>query len=223
MGKNSACQDGGRLAEKLKSEYRDRVKCAGASPASERVRRTSDDSFFGDDVRRSRNNSFYESEKRRSSKTQRFSKIKRFFGADEEPENEIRVERKKIPAGFLLALAFCTVMVMLVIMSVSQIYQTTREISKLERDVVSLKENIDDLELKLDEKNDIRLIEQMATASLGMVKEDSLQRKYISLSDGERVDVIEVSASADAAGEQGMGAMLSSFFAAIGDLFGYSK
>ena len=125
------------------------------------------------------------------------------------------MEKKRIPASFVLALVFCTMMIMLIITSVAQIYQTTREISSLEKEVVALKENIDDLELKLDEKNDIRLIEQMASVSLGMVKEESVQKKYISLSDGERVDLVE---TPEEPSEKGLGTMLSSFFALFGDL-----
>ena len=100
--------------------------------------------------------------------------------AEEDVFEEIRVERKRIPVGFLIFLLFFTVMIMWILASLAQIYQTTREISDMEQTVVTLKETIDDLELKLDAKNDIRLIEQMATAELGMVKEDSLQRKYTS-------------------------------------------
>jgi cell division protein FtsL len=146
-------------------------------------------------------------------------KLFRFFRSDENI-HEIKVDRKRISPGFLLILSFCTVMIMMVILSFSQIYQTARDISKLEKQAEVLQETIEELELKLDEKNDIRLVEQMATAGLGMVKEDSLQRKYISLSDGERIDLIE--ADEDGA-EQGGSAMLSSIFAVFGDWLEYFK
>ncbi len=143
------------------------------------------------------------------------------FAEEEDVFEEIRVERKRIPAGFLLVLVFFTVMIMLILTSVAQIYQTTREISDLEDEVVTLKETIDDLELKLDEKNDIRLIEQMATAELGMVKEDSLQKKYISLSEGEHVDIIGEKTEEEDAG--GGSTMLSGFFEMFGGVFEYFK
>ncbi len=132
---------------------------------------------------------------------------------------EIPVEKKKIPVSFLLILAFSTLAVMMIVMSISQIYEAKREISSLERDVTAMRETIGELELKLEEKNDIRLIEQMATASLGMVKEDSLQRKYISLSEGERVDIIDEPTSSDT----GMGTMLSSLMSVFGDFLEYFK
>ena len=145
-----------------------------------------------------------------------------FAESDEEEDvfEEIKVERKKMPKTFLVVLALSTIMIMLIIMSVAQIYQTTQEVSVLEDTIENLKETIDDLELKLDEKNDIRLIEQMATTEMGMVKEDSLQRKYISLSDGERVDLIE---NPNAVEEGGTGTMLSSIFSVFSDFFAYFK
>lgn len=145
-----------------------------------------------------------------------------FAEADEEEDvfEEIKVDRKKMPKTFLVVLALSTIMIMLIIMSVAQIYQTTQEVSTLEDTIEKLKETIDDLELKLDEKNDIRLIEQMATTEMGMVKEDSLQRKYISLSNGERVDLIE---NPNAVEEGGTGTMLSSIFSVFSDFFEYFK
>lgn len=146
----------------------------------------------------------------------------RFAETDEEEDvfEEIKVDRRKMPKTFLIVLALSTIMIMLIIMSVAQIYQTTQEVSTLEDTIANLKETIDDLELKLDEKNDIRLIEQMATTEMGMVKEDSLQRKYISLSDGERVDLIEAPRAAE---ESGAGTMLSSIFSVFSDFFEYFK
>lgn len=144
-----------------------------------------------------------------------------FFAEDEDfaPE-EIRVERKKMPKAFLALLAFCTVMIMLIILSIAQFYQANREVSGLESTIDGLKETIDELELKLDEKNDVRLIEQIATMEMGMVKEDAVQRKYVSMSDGERVDLIE---DPDAAEDVGGGTMLSSIFSALSDLFEYFR
>lgn len=144
----------------------------------------------------------------------------RSFFAEEAAPEEIRVARKKMPKTFLALLAFCTVMIMLIILSIAQFYQANREVSGLENTIKVLKETIDDLELKLDEKNDVRLIEQIATTEMGMVKEDAVQRKYVSMSDGERVDLIEDS---DVAEDVGGGTMLSSIFSALSGLFEYFR
>jgi len=197
--------NGGKLAEKLKSGYRTRG--LGAVSSSRTDRSNSGRTSFEREDGIKANCSF----RRRSDIREEHRK---------EEAREIAVEKKKIPLGFLIGLAFCTLMIMLIVLSMARIYQTKREITRLEQDITSMMAVIDGLELELDEKNDIRLIEQMATSSLGMVKEDSVRRKYISLSDGERVELIEAD---DAPAEEGMGTMLSSFFSSFGDFFEYFK
>ncbi len=153
-----------------------------------------------------------------------FAGVKQVYGGhgrvEEEPLAEIRVERKRIPVSFLAVLLFCTVMIMLILTSLAQVYQTTREISDKEDTVITLKETIDDLKLELDEKNDIRMIEQIAMVELGMVKGDTVQRKYISLSDGERVDLVNETEADEGTGGS---AVLSGFFELFGGFFEYFK
>ncbi len=105
-------------------------------------------------------------------------------------EGEVRVQGRSFPVGYLAMLAVVTMMIMGILVSISQIYQTTGTIADLEDELVTLQAEVDKLELAIEEKNDIRVIEQIATDQLGMVKEDSVQRKYVSLSDGERIDLI---------------------------------
>ncbi len=131
------------------------------------------------------------------------------------PSGAITVERKPFPVMFVLLLAIVTVAVMVVLHGFSQVYSTTDQIAQYEKDLDLLEQRADDLELKLEEKNDIRKIEEIATMKLGMTKEDSRQRRNISLSDGEHIDVIAVEAEAEA----GSGILLSSLFSALGDLF----
>jgi cell division protein FtsL len=129
---------------------------------------------------------------------------------------EVQVKTKHLSVGFLVTLAVVTTMIMTILFSVSQIYQTTNNIADLERKLNDLQTTAAELELAIEEKNDIRVIEQIATDQLGMVKEDSVQRKYISLSDGERIDLVgEEETLADGA----FGTMLSSLFAALAGFF----
>lgn len=132
-------------------------------------------------------------------------------------EGEVRVQGHSFPVGYVAMLAAVTMMIMGILVSISQIYQTTGTIADLERELVSLQTEVDALELAIEEKNDIRVIEQIATDQLGMVKEDSVQRKYISLSDGERIDLIE---EKDEDIEEGtLGTMLSSLTEAFAGFF----
>lgn len=130
------------------------------------------------------------------------------------PENEIRVKRKMISPLFVTLLAAVTVMVMFLVMEISNVYKAANEISELESRLKTMQSEADELELKLEAKNDIREIEKIATTELGMAKEDTLQRRYISLSDGERIEILD-SEEEDGSG----GVLLSSIFSAIGDLF----
>ncbi|MBQ4605187.1 MAG: septum formation initiator family protein, partial [Clostridia bacterium] len=113
--------------------------------------------------------------------------------------------------------AVVTMMIMTILFSISQIYQTTNTIDDLEKELTSLQTVAAELELAIEEKNDIRVIEQIATDQLGMVGEDSVQRKYISLSDGERIDII--GEDENAAVEGTFGTMLSSIAAAFAGFF----
>ena len=128
------------------------------------------------------------------------------------PSLEIPVKKKFLSPVFVAMLLVSTFMVMFLVMSISDIYETTNEIADLEREISALRSDAEDLSLQLEEKNDIRLIEEIATKQLGMTKEDSLQRRYVSLSDGEHIDILEVEE------EEEKGVLLSSLFSSIGDL-----
>ena len=128
------------------------------------------------------------------------------------PSLEIPVKKKFLSPVFVAMLLVSTFMVMFLVMSISDIYETTNEIADLEREISALRSDAEVLSLQLEEKNDIRLIEEIATTQLGMTKEDSLQRRYVSLSDGERIDILEVEE------EEEKGVLLSSLFSSIGNL-----
>ncbi|MBQ3179012.1 MAG: septum formation initiator family protein [Clostridia bacterium] len=135
----------------------------------------------------------------------------------EQPSGEVQVKGRGLPVGYLIMLAVVTMMIMTILFSISQIYQTTNTIDDLEKELTSLQTVAAELELAIEEKNDIRVIEQIATDQLGMVGEDSVQRKYISLSDGERIDII--GEDENAAAEGTFGTMLSSIAAAFAGFF----
>ena len=112
-------------------------------------------------------------------------------------------------------------MIMSIVLSFSEIYQTTSEIAQLENTLAALRDQAAELELELEEKNDIRVIEQIATEQLGMVKEDAVQRKYISLSNGEHIDIIEDESAEEEPAASGI--LLSSIWSSLGNLFDYFR
>lgn len=132
----------------------------------------------------------------------------------------VRVEakdtaRKRLSPMFVALLGVVTVMIMFLVTQISDVYKTSNEIAKLENQLQTMQSEAEELKLKLDEKNDIREIEKIATTELGMAKEDTMQRRYITLSDGERIEVIDNGESEESSG----GVMLSSVVSAIENLF----
>ena len=130
------------------------------------------------------------------------------------PIVEMQAEKKPFPKMFLMLLLLASVMIMALVMGISDIYRTQNEIAALEKQLAELEETAEQLEIRLDDKNDVKTIESMASQRLGMVKEEYVQKEYISLSDGERIELIET-AEEETAG----GVMLSSVFSALGDFF----
>ena len=108
------------------------------------------------------------------------------------------------------------VMVCLVLYCTAQHYQTTNTISDLKNQLRTLEAEASELELAVEEKNDIRVIEQIATDQLGMVKEDSVQRRYISLSEGERIDII---GKDEGDSDSPVGTLLSSLLSVLSGFF----
>ncbi len=76
------------------------------------------------------------------------------------------------------------------------------------------------LKLQLEEKNDLTMIEKIATEEYNMVKEGSVQKKYISLAEGDRVVLDNVETE-----EKGgfMNGMMSSAASMFDDLLDYIK
>lgn len=135
---------------------------------------------------------------------------------------ETKPERRRLTPMFTVCLLLGTMMLMGIVLSFSEIYQTSSEIAQLENQLDELNDTASELKLKLEEKNDIRVIERIATEELGMVKEDSVQRKYLSLSDGERIDIIE-NGDDDEAAVGTTGVLLSSILSSLDNLFDYFR
>lgn len=130
-------------------------------------------------------------------------------------DGEIIVKNKLINPIFVACLFVVTIMLLALVMCFSQVYQTANEVGELEMQLETLQAEKDELQVRLDTKNDIKTIETIATTKLGMVKEDSLQRRYVSLSEGEHIDIMENEETTEATG----GVMLSTLFSSIGEFF----
>ena len=112
---------------------------------------------------------------------------------------------------------------MMIIFSFSQISQFKSEISDLESQRSALCEEIDKLSLSVDLKNDVREIERAATEDIGMVKSNQVESKYISLSEGERVEVISENADSAESDYGIFGTVMSAFGRNWDNLMDYIK
>lgn len=107
-----------------------------------------------------------------------------------ELDNEIKETKNRVSVSMIMIMAICTLMVMIIIYSSAQVYEYTIEISTLEKKVSTLEKKEAELKLDLEIRDDIRAIESIATGTIGMVKSDLVQKRFVSLNDKD--DKIEI-------------------------------
>ncbi len=104
---------------------------------------------------------------------------------------EIEVRRSAFPVALIALCLIAAAIIFFIVESFAQVYQTSNEIARMKAELEARKEVAAGMELKLDEKNDIRTIRSIAADELGMAEEDSMQRRFVSVSGGERIEVLE--------------------------------
>ena len=104
---------------------------------------------------------------------------------------EIELKRGSFPVALIALTLIAVLIIFTIVESFAKVYQTSSEIARMKAELEALKEEAAGLELKLDEKNDIRTIREIAVGELGMAEEDSMQRRFVSVSGGERIEVLE--------------------------------
>lgn len=133
---------------------------------------------------------------------------------------EKKSESRRLNPSYALLILVGTFMLMTFLFNISEIYNTSAEITRLENQLVELNAQEKKLLLELEMKNNLRNIEKIAEDEIGMVREDSVERQYISVSDGERIDVID---KGDSDSPRQTGVLLSSILSSFGDLFDYFR
>lgn len=134
-------------------------------------------------------------------------------------KREIRVEKKKLSLSFVVILLVVSCMIMGVIFSFAQVYGSSRNLSEAKDSLRALQKTSEELKLELEKKNDIRTIESQATEKIGMVKENNVEKKYVSFSAGDYIELEDESAEGEERGP--IGTMLSSISSALGDFMDY--
>jgi len=131
------------------------------------------------------------------------------------PAKEISV-RQPFPLAAVTLLTMFTVMVMTLVFSLAQNYELSSEISSLQAQARQLEQTARDLEVQLEERDDIRVIENIAVNELGMVKNDLVESRFVSVSGGDRV---ELAAETETEAEPESAGIFSTMLSAIGENF----
>jgi len=100
-------------------------------------------------------------------------------------------EKKKFPFGTVFSALACTVIFMIMLWSYVQINEETQRIEELEIRLRTVIKEETELELKLEEKNNLKEIEEYAKTKLGMVQIDQLAKKYISVASADKVELVD--------------------------------
>ncbi len=131
-----------------------------------------------------------EDERRRANAAPRLFSKQWMTNLFEGRTDEVRVKSSPISKGAIVAILLVAAIVLMIIFSLSEINSFKQDISDLEGERLELKTKIEQLSLDIDRKNDVRTIEQVATEDIGMVKSNQVESKYISLFEGDRVEVV---------------------------------
>lgn len=113
---------------------------------------------------------------------------------------EYELKRTRLPVALIVLTLVGVLIIFTLVESLAEVYQTSTDIARMKETRDALKETAEALELKLDEKNDVRTIREIAVGELGMADEDSMQRRFISVSGGERIELLETEDESPKAG-----------------------
>lgn len=128
---------------------------------------------------------------------------------------EVRMASKPFPMATVSLLAVFTVMIMVIMISFAQNYELNGEIAALEAQAQALAQTERELSLALEERDDIRVIEDIAINRIGMVRGNLVESRFVSVSGGDRV--VLNGAESDAAGTEGGYGLFSTMLSAFGE------
>lgn len=122
------------------------------------------------------------------------------FEKDESENIEKRVKTTPISKSLILSVILCTVMLMVVLFTYSSYTQISTDVELLKAEKQELLAEREHLQSLLAVRDDIREIEDYATNVIGMVKSDYVETRYVSVADGERIEVLSAEDSEETAG-----------------------
>lgn len=123
---------------------------------------------------------------------------------------EKNTARKPFPLGVILCCIAVTALFMYMISLEIRIDDYSSNISSLKGEIGQINDEITSLDLRLQSKYDLDEIERIAVEEYGMVRADTLPKKYVSLAGEDVTEVIPPEESS------GLGNLLSVFAALLG-------
>ena len=92
-------------------------------------------------------------------------------------------EHVHVPFGTIMIMFLCATILMLLIYIGMNVNNMTHEIALMKAEAAELQSMEQTLSSRLDTKNDLELIESIATDKLGMVRRNSVEHNYIAVGD----------------------------------------
>ncbi|MBE6621344.1 MAG: septum formation initiator family protein [Ruminococcaceae bacterium] len=96
------------------------------------------------------------------------------------------------PYSIIFLSLICSVLFFYMIFNYVQINEHTSTVSDLKNEITTLSTQKNDLDAKLDLKNDLVYIEKVAREELGMVKIDEITKKYITMDPGDVIKPLDL-------------------------------
>ena len=134
--------------------------------------------------------------------------------ADKKPKCEAGVKRASFSLMFIFYLFVFSSLLIFLSLGYGKINEYTAEIEHLKSNITEQNNLSRMLEIQIDSRDDLREVEHEAVARLGMIKEENVPKKYISL---ERRDMIEI--NPDVQQKANMSVVMSGAAELLSDLF----
>lgn len=122
-------------------------------------------------------------------------------------EDRREVKGKRIPKKIIPTFALVTISLFMIVASSVMVSREHRQVARLEREITNLEEIKSELNTKLEIKDNMIMIKEIAVGRYGMVSREYVNSKYIDLEGGEYID---------AYGKKKDESMLASILKAIG-------
>ncbi len=124
-----------------------------------------------------------------------------------------------MPMGTMFMAVICSILLMFIVFVGVQVSDYSTQVSQLSTELKGLIEEEEELNFELSQKHDLKYIEQQAQA-MGMVKEDKLPKKYVSVAGGDSSEVILAEKEED---KYSFSALLSALGESLGEILEYIK